>query len=187
MSTSSDLVVTSLDYVRMYAEVTGWVAEAVDDDERERLTALAASYLRQAYDEAEDEADDLYRILPGAVRRWIRGTEPNPAGPVVTETGFEIIRRWAGVTPVGVLESLDHHEMCDLADLFEGWGQYPDRHAVDAARLMGKSDGLRDLAEAVGPTWRCPPGQKDSLHAFLARSMRTGWIKPSTQYYQPWW
>jgi hypothetical protein len=101
MSTSSDLVVTSLDYVRMYAEVTGWVAEALDDDERERLTALAASYLRQAYDEAEDEADDLYRILPGAVRRWIRGTEPNPAGPVVMKAGFEIIRRWAAVTPVG--------------------------------------------------------------------------------------
>jgi hypothetical protein len=36
------------------------------------------------------------------------------------ETGFEIIRRWAGVTPVGVLESLDYDKMCDLADLFEG-------------------------------------------------------------------
>jgi hypothetical protein len=187
MSTSSSSVVTSLDYVRMYAEVTGWVAEAVDDNERERLSTLAANYLRQAYDEAEGEADDLYRILPGAVRRWIRGTEPNPAGPVLTASGFEAIRRWAAVTPVGVLEGVDYDEMCDLADLFEGWGQDPKRHAVDAARLIGKSDGLRDLAEAVGPSWKCPPDQEDSLHAFLARSMQTGWIKPPTQYDQPWW
>jgi hypothetical protein len=187
MSTSSSFIVTSLDYVRMYAEVTGWVAEAADDDERERLSALAASYVRQAYDEADREYVRRYRILPGAVRRWIEGCEPNPAGPVVMAPVFEAVRRWAAVTPVGVLEGVNYDEMCDLADLFEGWAQDPDRHAVNAARLTGMADGLRDLAETVGPAWKCPPDQEESLHAFLARSMRKGWPKPAPRHYQPWW
>jgi CYTH domain-containing protein len=48
---------------------------------------------------------------------------------------------------------------------------------------MGKPDGLRDLAEVVGPTWRCPPGHIQRERGTMSRIVEGHF--PSTPGYRP--
>jgi hypothetical protein len=112
MSTSSSSVVTSLDYVRMYAEVTGWVAEAVVMTSGS-VYPPAATTCGKAYDEAEGEptictGSSLARCGAGSEAR-----SPTPLGRFSQLLASRLSDRWAACTPVGVLEGVDYDEMCD--------------------------------------------------------------------------
>lgn len=162
--------VTSLDYVTMHCAVVGWIEEAADEDERERLSDLARLYLRWATKAAEQERQHLLCGLARDLSAYINGDGDCP-DRTCSSAELEQVRAFNAVTPLGQLYYLSSDEMLDLADMTEGWAQSADLHPVWSARLFGLADGLRDLADAVGSDWCPEPDIAQSLTSALVRAM----------------
>ena len=146
--------VISLAYVRMYSEVSSWLESAADLDERERLITLAQYYRHWADESAARERRALLADIQSDLRYYLEhGNAPLTDRPYL-DAELEQVRALSAVTPVSQLDALDPEQMRDLADLMEGWGQTAALHTVRAARFFGLADGLRNLAEAVGPDWQ---------------------------------
>jgi hypothetical protein len=71
--------------------------------------------------------------------------------------------------PDHLREQLARHHMVFLADLLEGWaldkGMTPER----SAKFIGFAEGVRALADEVGPDWNPPPPKTLCFVAYLAR------------------
>ncbi len=68
-------------------------------------------------------------------------------------------------------EQLNHTHMVALADMFDGWALGEQREPEQSAKLMGWADGLRHLADEVGPSWSPPEPERLSPFGFLARRL----------------
>ena len=68
-------------------------------------------------------------------------------------------------------DELHHAHMVALADMFDGWTQDERRTPEQTAMIMGWVDGLRNLADGVGPSWSPPEPERLSAIGFLARRL----------------
>src|SRR5206468_12877913 len=121
----------------MHVEVMGWVREAEDEDERERLRDLATEYLSLAVESGRRENDRLRSGLPRHVLERLEGDHGlSPDGQL--EPGeVELVRAAFAISGVAALETLSSEEMHDLADMMEGWAQDPKCSAINVGRLLG--------------------------------------------------
>jgi hypothetical protein len=154
-----------IEYARMHIEVIGWIKQAEDEDERERLSELASYYLTCAIESGSRERDRLRSGLPNNLRCALDRRAQAPHRPL-RPADAELVRMCFAVPAVSTLETLSFQEMNDLADMFEGWAQDPKTAVIDVPRLLGMADSLRSVAELAGRHWRPPPQQDLSLHSF---------------------
>lgn len=66
-------------------------------------------------------------------------------------------------------EELNHTHMVALADVLDGWAMGERREPEQSAQLMGQAEGLRRLADEVGPSWSTPEPERLSVIGFIAR------------------
>ena len=66
---------------------------------------------------------------------------------------------------------LSHAHMEALADLWDGWALEERMTPERSAQLMGWAEGMRQLADEVGPSWKPPEPEKLSLVGFMARTV----------------
>jgi hypothetical protein len=162
--------VTSLAYVRMCTEVSGWLGSAADLDERERLITLVEYYRHMADESAARERRALLADVQSDLRYYLEHRDAPLLDRPYSDVELEQVRALSAVTPVSQVDALDTEQMRDLADLMESWAQTAALHSVRAARFFGLADGLRNLAEAVGPDWQ-PASANPSLSSTLVHSM----------------
>jgi len=163
--------VTSLDYVRMCAEVSGWIRDAADRDERERLTKLAEHYRHLAEESIAKERSALLGNLLPDLRQYLEHQDVPLPDRSYSSSELEQVRALSALTPIAQLDVLSPKELHDLADLMEGWAQTPHLHTVRAARFFGLADGLRNIAEAVGLDWQPSSSAGASLSSEFVRWM----------------
>lgn len=88
----------------------------------------------------------------------------------------EIVRLCYATPPVLTLDNLSSEDLISLADLYEGWSQDRRLDQRTMIELLGWSDGMRMLADAVGADYAplpLPEGVKMSLLKFMANKMRS--------------
>ncbi len=66
---------------------------------------------------------------------------------------------------------LSHAHMEALADLWDGWTMDEHMTPEQSATVMGWAEGLRELADKVGPSWKPPEPEKQSLVGWMARTV----------------
>ena len=59
--------------------------------------------------------------------------------------------------------------MIYLADVFEGWALDKQFTPEESARAIGMAEGMRALAEEVGPNWYPPDPKTLSFLGYIAR------------------
>jgi hypothetical protein len=64
---------------------------------------------------------------------------------------------------------LAHRHMIALADTYDGWAQDERMTPEKSARMLGWAEGMRLLAEEVGPAWDPPTPPTVTLIGFLGR------------------
>ncbi len=80
-----------------------------------------------------------------------------------------ILQHTAEMTPTHLKPELAHRHMVALADTYEGWAQDRRMSPERSARLLGWADGLRRLADELGPEWNPPTPPTVSAIGFLGR------------------
>jgi len=88
------------------------------------------------------------------------------AEPEVLEAIFQ---NTAEMVPDYLKSQLAHRHMVALADTYEGWAQDRRTTPERSAQLLGWADGLRRLADEVGPAWNPPTTPTVSVTGFLGR------------------
>jgi hypothetical protein len=68
-------------------------------------------------------------------------------------------------------KQLSYDDMLDMADVFEGWAQDERISVEKAAMILGWAEGLRRLADEVGPEWNPPEPDKLNIMGFIARKI----------------
>lgn len=66
-------------------------------------------------------------------------------------------------------QELAHRHMLALADMFEGWSLDRRRTPTESAKLLGWAEGMRRMADKVGPDWDPPEPIRLSAIAFIGR------------------
>lgn len=163
--------ITLEDRIVMYIDVTRWVGEAEDDDERQRLRELACDYLSQAQAESNRISDLLRTTLRDDVQQYLAKASEHPARPLSGEEA-EAVRAAHAVPFAWVLEKLKHRDLVHLADVFEGWSLDARVGSIDIALLHGWADNFRMLAKSAGTDWKPPDATGQSLHEFMAKMTR---------------
>lgn len=159
--------ITLEDLICMYIEVMGWVEEAENDDERQRLRELACDYLKQAEAAAERLSEELLAELPSDIQaslasprdRQERNLSHDEAEAVRAAHAFEFV--WP-------LEKLGYADLVFLADMFEGWSLDARLGSIDISRLHGSADNFRMLADLAGEAWKAPDSTGDTFLEFIA-------------------
>src|SRR5437868_6320944 len=104
----------------MHVEVMGWVNEAEDEDERERLGDLASEYLSLAVESGRREHARLRFALPSHLLERLEGDHSLSRDGQLEPEEVELVRAVFAVSGVAALETLSFEEMHDLADMMEG-------------------------------------------------------------------
>jgi len=92
----------------------------------------------------------------------------------ITSHEAEAVRHYYATPSVSHLVALSGVEISGLADLMEGWAQDKRLDCRSIIELLGWSDGMRSLVDAVGLDYTalpCPQGTKPPLFKFLATKM----------------
>jgi hypothetical protein len=75
---------------------------------------------------------------------------------------------------------LAYRHMVALADTYDGWAQDRRMTPEKSAQLLGWAEGMRQMAEQVGPTWEPPTPATVSLVGFLGRMVLDEQSPPPT-------
>ena len=70
-----------------------------------------------------------------------------------------------------VKDELSYDRMLALADTFEGWSMDRRFGPEQSAKCLGYAEGLRRIADEVGPSWDPPEPEHLSAIGFLARQI----------------
>lgn len=85
----------------------------------------------------------------------------------------ELKKIWADSSVFGdkvaLKKQLSHAQMIALADRLVGWSMGDQMSPKQSANLLGIADGMRRLADEVGPSWSPPEPEKVSLLGFIGR------------------
>ena len=89
-----------------------------------------------------------------------------------TRNALESIITECSAPPSHLSDQLSYGDMLHFADVCEGWAQDERLELEMTAKCLGWADGMRRLADLVGPDWNPPDPPKLSLVGFLARKFR---------------
>jgi len=142
-----------------------------DDDKRQFLQSKMSYLLESGRLEIEAEQRRRENRLGSDIRNLVRGRVP--LSRAISGTEAEAIRHFYATPPAPLLDTLTGEEFMSLSELFEGWAQERDRHDQRTMiELLGWSDGMRILAQAVGTEYvplTPAEGAPVPLMKFLAR------------------
>jgi hypothetical protein len=80
-----------------------------------------------------------------------------------------IFQNSADMTPSHLKPQLAYRHMIALADSYDGWAQDQRMSPERSAQLLGWADGMRRLADEVGPEWNPPTPATVSITGSLGR------------------
>lgn len=120
--------------------------------------------------EVEAERSQRESSLASDIRGNVR--EREPLSRTISGSEAEAIRYFYAIPPAPLLNTLLGAELISLGDLFEGWAQDDRLDPRTMIELLGWSDGMRILVQAVGDEYSPLPPQEDApvpLMKFLAK------------------
>ncbi|MCK1368295.1 hypothetical protein [Bradyrhizobium sp. 62] len=135
------------------------------------------------------EMDQLLRTCSRRIEsercRRLQGVAPHlrrfvgdrkPFNCAIDTAQAEAVRLCYSTPPLSVLDALSYDNLVSLADLYEGWSQDVRLDQRAMIELLGWSDGMRMLADAVGKDYEPLPlagGAEVPLLKFIADKMRS--------------
>ncbi|ODM71368.1 hypothetical protein [Bradyrhizobium elkanii] len=163
---------------RRYAEVTRQLALTDGTEQRNKLIALLQYLKQSAIQETAAEVERWRWRLPDDIGRWT--DHKAPLARAIAPVEAEVLRGLYAVPGGGVLGTLSSAEMALLADLYEGWSCTAGLDRLSTIRTQGFADGMRSMADFVGPDHVPHDPPADSIHRFLYEKafLDTGKRKP---------
>ncbi|WMT71064.1 hypothetical protein [Bradyrhizobium sp. Ash2021] len=154
--------------VRRYAAALAEFRYA-DDSDQSRLQKKMHDSLEACKSEVEAEKSRRESRLASDIRGNVR--ERKPLSRAISGSEAEAIRNFYAIPPAPLLDTLLGAELISLGDLFEGWAQDNRLDPRTMIELLGWSDGMRILVQAVGDEYAPLPPQEGApvpLRKFLA-------------------
>lgn len=156
---------------RRYSECRRKLAVSVSDEKREYQLASLRYLLQSGLIEFNSEFGRRTRCFPQDFRQTLIVKDGSSIERPITSQETELVRYAFAIPPVATVANLSASQMHWLANQVEGWAQSDLLDPVNVARLLGWSDGLRLLVEAIGADYTPPTkdaGPEKSLLQFLS-------------------
>lgn len=131
-----------------YAAALAEFRNADDESDRSRLQQKMEELLEASKSEVEAERSRRENSLASDIQVLVR--ERKPLSRTISGPEAEAIRHFYAIPPAPLLINLSGAELISLGDLFEGWAQDDRLDPRTMIELLGWSDGMRILFQAVG-------------------------------------